>query len=108
MATKIERFTKWLWFDWVIFFMIVGVACFVFNVPGGFIGGAIVGVIVGIAYSLTLKRLWAFVFPDLYREWVCSKCRTVISEEAAKCSKCGAQFGEEQTTEEPKGSKGND
>jgi len=94
MAAKKESFGKWLWFDWVIFVGIVATVSIVFGLPGGFITGAIVGLIVSIIYSLTLKRLWALAFPDAYREWVCSKCGTVVPEDSTKCTKCGVIFSQ--------------
>jgi hypothetical protein len=93
---KVERFTKWQWFDWAIFVVLGTIFILLFRGEGNFafrIGYYFgIGVGVGAIYHITLRRLWIARFPHLYREWVCSKCKKTVLEEANKCPNCGVKF----------------
>jgi hypothetical protein len=92
MPTKIENFDKQTLFDWFMFFLIVIVVLLFLPRGGGFIVGGIVGIVVAIVYNLTLKRVWAFAFPDYYRQYLCSDCKTVVGADAGTCPKCKVPF----------------
>lgn len=95
-ATKVERFTKWQWFDW-LFFIGAGVIFALLLAPRADFALRLVmyfgwGVAIGGVYHLTLRRLWATLFPHLYREWACSRCRKVVPGKSDRCPKCGTEF----------------
>jgi hypothetical protein len=92
MPTKIENFDKQTLFDWFMFFVIVMTVIIFLPRGGGFIVGGIVGIVVGVVYNITLKRVWAFAFPDYYRQYLCSDCKTVIAADAGICPKCKVPF----------------
>jgi RNA polymerase subunit RPABC4/transcription elongation factor Spt4 len=92
MPTKIENFDKQTLFDWFMFFLIVIVVLLFLPRGGGFIVGGVVGIGVGIVYNLTLKRVWAFAFPEYYHQYLCSDCKTVVGADAGTCPKCKVPF----------------
>ena len=99
VATKVEKYDKWQWFDYVIVGGIGLVIMFTIPLEASFFVRILIffgcGAFIGAIYSVTLRMLWVRRFPNLYRRWTCSNCQAIVSEEATKCSKCGAQFGEE-------------
>lgn len=86
MATKNERDKELYWFDIINAIIIIGIAKFL-----GY-GGIITILILCIIYTLTLRNAWIFLFPNFYKELICSECNKVISQESTECQNCGAQF----------------
>lgn len=102
-AMKIKRFDKWQWFDYIIITAIGAVIIFVFPINARFIIKLFIwfglGAFISGVYYITLRMLWARMFPNWYTACICSKCNTVIAEKATKCPKCEAKFVEERTPE---------
>ena len=98
---KVEQFERWRWFDYAIVLGVGAVFAIIIH-PGGSTTGAAIGfrilslfgfgVFFAGIYHLTAHRLWARKYPHRYRRWVCSRCKTEVSEKASKCPKCGAKF----------------
>jgi len=100
-ATKTETFDRWQWFDWAIFVIVaVGVSVFDAQTGTDFGVGLVLmfglGVAVGALYNVTLRRLWARMYPDLYRRWRCGYCSAVVSQESAECPRCGVRLSDSQ------------
>lgn len=81
VAVKFKRTTqKWQWFDWVIFFAI-GLPLLILTHLSqrssgiGFCLDFGFGIGWWALYSLTLRRLWTHLFPQLYTEWACANCK---------------------------------
>lgn len=100
VATKIEDYSKWQWFDYLIFAVLGLVVVLAIRPEVNFFIKLLIwfgcGAVAGIIYHLTLHTLWTNMFPNLYRRWVCSKCHAVVSKEATKCQGCDTQFGEKR------------